>query len=120
MYVAFDCTFCFEGMLTSSQVLGRVLKTRRMRWDKFRKHMSIRARSSFIYLLTERQFRGELILRHDKKELDLQIEPDKTKESAVGRKTTTLSGGEKSFSTICLLLSIWEAMGSPIRCLDEL
>ncbi|KAG4304636.1 hypothetical protein PORY_002029 [Pneumocystis oryctolagi] len=30
-----------------------------------------------------------------------------------------LSGGEKSFSTVCLLLSIWEAMGSPIRCLDE-
>lgn len=36
-----------------------------------------------------------------------------------GRQTKTLSGGEKSFSTICLLLSIWEAMGSPIRCLDE-
>jgi len=39
--------------------------------------------------------------------------------SDAGRETKTLSGGEKSFSTICLLLSIWEAMGSPIRCLDE-
>jgi chromosome segregation ATPase len=42
-----------------------------------------------------------------------------TKRTDAGRKTQTLSGGEKSFSTICLLLSIWEAMGSPIRCLDE-
>jgi len=42
-----------------------------------------------------------------------------TKQSDSGRKTQTLSGGEKSFSTICLLLAIWEAMGSPIRCLDE-
>ena len=42
-----------------------------------------------------------------------------TKASDRGRQTKTLSGGEKSFSTICLLLSIWEAMGSPIRCLDE-
>lgn len=42
-----------------------------------------------------------------------------TKASDKGRQTKTLSGGEKSFSTICLLLSIWEAMGSPIRCLDE-
>lgn len=31
----------------------------------------------------------------------------------------SLSGGEKSFSTICLLLSLWEAIGCPIRCLDE-
>ncbi|KAB5592896.1 Structural maintenance of chromosomes protein 6 [Ceratobasidium theobromae] len=30
-----------------------------------------------------------------------------------------LSGGEKSFSTICLLMSLWEALGCPIRCLDE-
>lgn len=31
----------------------------------------------------------------------------------------SLSGGEKSFSTICLLLSLWEAINCPIRCLDE-
>ena len=49
----------------------------------------------------------------------LQVEPDITRTSAAGRQTKTLSGGEKSFSTICLLLSLWEAMGSPIRCLDE-
>lgn len=48
-----------------------------------------------------------------------QVEPNLTVVSDAGRKTKTLSGGEKSFSTICLLLSIWEAMGSPIRCLDE-
>ncbi len=48
-----------------------------------------------------------------------QVEPDETRDGR-GRQTKTLSGGEKSFSTICLLLSLWEAMGSPIRCLDEL
>lgn len=48
-----------------------------------------------------------------------KVEPDETQMSQ-GRQTKTLSGGEKSFSTICLLLSLWEAMGAPIRCLDEL
>ena len=66
------------------------------------------------------------------------MEPDETLKENNGRKTMTLSGGEKSFSTICLLLSrkslslcsggfyfadlavVWEAMGAPIRCLDEL
>jgi chromosome segregation ATPase len=40
-------------------------------------------------------------------------------QSSKGRNTKTLSGGEKSFSSICLLLALWEAMGSPLRCLDE-
>ncbi len=48
------------------------------------------------------------------------MEPDITKDDNTGRGAKTLSGGEKSFSQICLLLALWEAMGSPIRCLDEL
>ena len=30
-----------------------------------------------------------------------------------------LSGGERSITTICLLLSLWQIVRSPIRCLDE-
>jgi chromosome segregation ATPase len=69
--------------------------------------------------LNERNFRGRLIVNHGDKMLDISVEPDISKHSDKGRQSKTLSGGEKSFSTICLLLSIWEAMGSPIRCLDE-
>ena len=48
------------------------------------------------------------------------MQPDETQRDRQGRQTKTLSGGEKSFSQICLLLSLWEAIGAPIRCLDEL
>lgn len=48
------------------------------------------------------------------------MQPDETEKDKQGRKAKTLSGGEKSFSQICLLLSLWEAIGAPIRCLDEL
>ena len=85
----------------------------------FLKYISYRARFTFAYLLSERQFRGRVLMNHKRKELDIAVEPDLSKNSDSGRATKTLSGGEKSFSTICLLLSIWEAMGSPIRCLDE-
>lgn len=99
--------------------LRKSLDDRRFRWRKFRHHITVRARMTFLYLLSERGFRGELLMSHSKRLLDLRIEPDITKRSAAGRDTKTLSGGEKSFSQICLLLAMWEAMGSPLRCLDE-
>src|SRR6202000_310309 len=67
----------------------------------------------------ERGFRGQLHIDHKRKEMDIAVEPDITRRSAEGRSAKTLSGGEKSFSQICLLLSVWDAMGVPIRCLDE-
>lgn len=79
----------------------------------------MRARVTFNYLLSERQFRGSLSVDHKSQRLDIHVQPDITVNSNAGRQTKTLSGGEKSFSTICLLLALWDAMGSPIRCLDE-
>ncbi|GKZ40075.1 structural maintenance of chromosomes protein 6, partial [Aspergillus brasiliensis] len=99
-------------------VLKATLKLRKNRWLIFRSHISSRAKAQFTYLLSERSFRGRLLTDHEGKLLDLQVEPDITKDSA-GRGAKTLSGGEKSFSQVCLLLALWEAMGSPIRCLDE-
>ncbi|WEW60377.1 Structural maintenance of chromosomes protein 6 [Emydomyces testavorans] len=104
--------------LAQLQMLRDTVGNRRMRWRTFRSFISTRARTQFTYLLSERSFRGRLLANHKEKLLDLQVEPDITENSA-GRGAKTLSGGEKSFSQICLLLALWEAMGSPIRCLDE-
>jgi chromosome segregation ATPase len=101
-------------------LIKSTLNERRLRWKKFRDFIALKASTSFSLLLSERQFRGKLSFKHDSKELDIQVEPDITRKSDTGRQTKTLSGGEKSFSTICLLLALWDAMGSPIRCLDEL
>ncbi|KAI9847889.1 MAG: Structural maintenance of chromosomes protein 6 [Thelocarpon superellum] len=101
-----------------AQLLKSALSDRQDRWRKFQRFISARARAQFTYLLSERSFRGSLKTDHKLRLLDLHVEPDETK-TGKGRQTKTLSGGEKSFSTICLLLSLWEAMGSPIRCLDE-
>ncbi|EEP82116.1 conserved hypothetical protein [Uncinocarpus reesii 1704] len=111
-----------QGQITDFKQLALMftstLNERRLRWDGFRSYISSRAKSQFIYLLSERSYRGRLLTNHKDKLLDLQVEPDITKNSS-GRGAKTLSGGEKSYSQICLLLALWEAMGSPIRCLDE-
>ncbi|KAM5463477.1 Structural maintenance of chromosomes protein 6 [Microsporum audouinii] len=106
------------GFKTLAQMLKHSLVHRQERWQKFRAHITSRAKIQFIYLLSERGFRGRLLANHRKKLLDIQVEPDSTKDG-ISRGARTLSGGEKSFSQICLLLALWEAMGSPIRCLDE-
>lgn len=88
-------------------------------WRQFQRQISARVRIQFNYLLSERGFRGKIDLDHRARKVVIHVEPDETRKSSAGRDTKTLSGGEKSFSSICMLLSVWEAIGSPIRCLDE-
>ncbi|KAH7325118.1 P-loop containing nucleoside triphosphate hydrolase protein [Stachybotrys elegans] len=99
--------------------LKRAIENRLHLWRMFQRQISARIRIQFNYLLSERGFRGKIDLDHKAREVNIQIEPDETRKSSAGRNTKTLSGGEKSFSSICMLLSVWEAIGSPIRCLDE-
>ncbi|KAF1984126.1 putative DNA repair protein Rad18 [Aulographum hederae CBS 113979] len=111
--------FTRECLQQTHKTLRQSLDMRQVRFEKFKRFISARARQYFTYLLSERKFRGTLQINHKHKVMDIHVEPDITKASSDGRQTKTLSGGEKSFSTICLLLSLWEAMGSPMRCLDE-
>ncbi|EMD68806.1 hypothetical protein COCSADRAFT_109770 [Bipolaris sorokiniana ND90Pr] len=109
----------FDNIRDLRNQLITTLNNRRNRWKQFRSGISVRARVTFNYLLSERKFRGTLSIDHQKALLDIHVQPDIMERSGDGRQTKTLSGGEKSYSTVCLLLSLWDAMGSPIRCLDE-
>ncbi|ROV89343.1 hypothetical protein VMCG_09646 [Cytospora schulzeri] len=108
-----------ESARRDNKAMKNNLGERLKRWRLFQRYISSCSRANFMYLLSERDFRGRLILDHENHTLDVQVEPDRTRKNAAARNTKTLSGGEKSFSSICLLLAIWEAMGSPLRCLDE-
>ena len=89
-------------------------------WLHFRSYITKSARVIFKHLMRERGFQGEMLIDHKAQKLQLKVNPDtKRAQNDAGRQTKTLSGGEKSFSTVCMLLALWEAMGSPIRCLDE-
>jgi len=46
------------------------------------------------------------------------VNVENQKGSSVGD-SRALSGGERSFSTICFIMALWDAMEAPFRCLDE-
>lgn len=60
-----------------------------------------------------------MVWNHDDQLLELQIVPrDKHIESAVSN-ATCLSGGERSYSTIALLLALWACVDHAFYFLDE-
>ncbi|KAL2752186.1 hypothetical protein ACRALDRAFT_2030407 [Sodiomyces alcalophilus JCM 7366] len=109
----------YELQSETQQTAKLTLAQRLAKWRIFQALISAHSRIGFQYLLSERGFRGNILFDHKARKLQLSVEPDETRKKGTGRSTKTLSGGEKSFSSICMLLAIWEAMGSPLRCLDE-
>ena len=70
----------------------------------------------FITNLRHRGFNGQLKFDHDNTVLQMRVQANNAKQK---QDTKQLSGGERSFSTVCFLLSLWEAAECPFRALDE-
>ncbi|CAI2162914.1 7525_t:CDS:10 [Funneliformis geosporum] len=99
--------------------LKSALQDRMSKWRNFRTFIAVRARIQFSYQLSKRGYSGKLMFDHPNKKLSLRVQINDQIGHGSDKDPKSLSGGEKSFSTICLLLALWEAMGCPIRCLDE-
>ncbi|XP_065648710.1 structural maintenance of chromosomes protein 6 isoform X2 [Hydra vulgaris] len=107
-----------EQHINFRKLIEKALKRRSERFFKFQKYITDRARYNFLMLLSQRGYSGKLTLNHEEKTLIIQVNV----ENAAGASTNdskSLSGGERSFSTICFIMALWEAMEAPFRCLDE-
>ena len=72
-----------------------------------------------ISYLKSRSYKGNLLFDHENQKLDVIVQPNKSKEVAESKDLKSLSGGERSFSTVAFLLSLWSIVESPILFLDE-
>ncbi|KAI9349754.1 RecF/RecN/SMC [Obelidium mucronatum] len=103
--------------------LEQAMQVRMNDWEILRSKISKRAKNTFTMMMNMRGFQGKVLLDHEHKTLDLKVDVHNLGGSQVKnnkeKDPKTLSGGEKSFSTVCLLLSLWESMGNPFRALDE-
>lgn len=97
--------------------LDNIMKNRKMAYEVFRHSISMRVKTLFNMSLSIRHCRGDMTFNHKKETLDLQVvQPG---QSMASKDTRGLSGGERSFATVCFILALWDAMESPFRCLDE-
>ncbi|KAK9339873.1 hypothetical protein LIPSTDRAFT_104249 [Lipomyces starkeyi NRRL Y-11557] len=102
--------------------LNETYLERRDRYYIFRNQICTRAKDIFRHTLDERGFKGRLFISHENETLNLKVEPvdsGKSNSDKGKRNVATLSGGEKSYTQICLLMSLWDAMNCPLRGLDE-
>ncbi|SCZ98849.1 BZ3500_MvSof-1268-A1-R1_Chr7-1g09293 [Microbotryum saponariae] len=118
-----------KSILSSLENFVELLETaRRVRMEKWEGWLTSLPTSlelHFLNYLATRSFTGRLKFNHKDEELNLHI---MTKEEGAKnhgkhhsrwKDVKSLSGGEKSFATICLLLAMWKVAACHIRCLDE-
>ncbi|KIS72332.1 DNA repair protein SMC6 [Mycosarcoma maydis] len=122
-----------QNMNEAERRLRSSLAVRYAKWNFFRRSIAIRAKSNFARNLATRGYEGTLKFNHKSEKLSLAIDTQahnqshrsssaaatQTQRAAQQHSNKGMSGGERSFATACLLLSLWQAMSSPIRCLDE-
>lgn len=75
---------------------------------------------NFVTMLAQRGFVGELLIEdrpNEKGKVESWVRPDRAQGDT--RDTSTLSGGEKSFTQIALLMSVWEVMQAGLVAMDE-
>ncbi|KAI0061628.1 P-loop containing nucleoside triphosphate hydrolase protein [Artomyces pyxidatus] len=109
-------------MVALNKALKASLRIRLQKWHDFRRHIAFRCKVVFQYHLSNRGYFGKVLFNHQDGTLQLKVQTDdlnNTQQGSRDKDPRSLSGGEKSFATICLLLAMWESIGSPIRCLDE-
>jgi len=105
------------GLTNFATIFTQVMNNRVENMSVFKRLLAQRTRAFFAHMLNERKYRGQLKFNHEKGTLDIHVQPQADANQQGDMRQ--LSGGERSFSTVCFVLSLWEAMESPFRCLDE-
>ncbi|KAJ8274738.1 hypothetical protein COCON_G00093630 [Conger conger] len=101
-----------------TELLTKIMKDRHRAYEDMRMLLSVRCKYYFDSMLCQRGYTGKITFNHQKETLAISVKPGEGDKAALGD-MRSLSGGERSFSTVCFLLSLWAIGETPFRCLDE-
>ncbi|KCV71418.1 hypothetical protein H696_02365 [Fonticula alba] len=123
--------FQIERLERLYPMLAEIIQLQTDRAELFKEQFSIVMRGKFKDILRKCfSLPGHLNFNHEDRQLDIELLPAEGATAAGGplppgsqtvahKKTTQLSGGERSLATLCLLLALWGSISGPLRCLDE-
>ncbi|XP_054268825.1 structural maintenance of chromosomes protein 6 [Macrosteles quadrilineatus] len=96
------------------------LLMRKQRQLKLQKIMMSTAKHHFQMALKERNLEGKLQFDVPNKSLEIKISrPENEEQGGKNRDTFSLSGGEKSFATVCFIMALWLEIELPFHFMDE-
>jgi chromosome segregation ATPase len=75
--------------------------------------------TGFDAILNKKGSSGQLTFNHKEKTLDLMVQKDNTNQGSQTADVKALSGGERSYTTLSLLLALGECLETPFRVMDE-
>lgn len=95
------------------------LKERKKRWGQFRSHITEMTNIVFDEMLNKKGSCGEIEFNHDDHRLNLIVQKDNKDAASQSSDVKALSGGERSYTTLSLLLALGESLETPFRVMDE-
>lgn len=93
-----------------------------LRWNKFQRNASLSKRQltwRFNGHLGKKGISGNIKVSYEEKTLAVEVKMPQDASSNTVRDTRGLSGGERSFSTLCFALALHEMAEAPFRAMDE-
>ncbi|XP_062981261.1 structural maintenance of chromosomes protein 6 isoform X2 [Elgaria multicarinata webbii] len=100
------------------KLLDEMMNQRYKTYSQFRRFLTMRCKYYFNSLLSQRSYSGKIEFDHKNERLSITVQPGEGNKAALDD-MKSLSGGERSFSTVCFIVSLWSIAESPFRCLDE-
>ncbi|KAK0079239.1 hypothetical protein PV326_008874 [Microctonus aethiopoides] len=102
---------------TNVKHLSRV-QNRRKEFQQMKSMMAAKVKQAFANVLALRNYDGNINIDHANKKLDIEVYPQNARRKDAND-VQTLSGGEKSYSTVAFILALWECTTLPFYFLDE-
>ncbi|KAK9531542.1 hypothetical protein VZT92_010961 [Zoarces viviparus] len=98
--------------------LDSIMNQRLQAYAELRRFLSARCKYYFDSMLAQRGYTGSMAFDHKNETLSISVQPGQGNKADLSD-MRSLSGGERSFSTVCFVLSLWAITEAPFRCLDE-